>query len=375
MESLSSKHYIILASDGTVSYLYDGDGNRVAKSVNGVVTRYLVDDLNPAGLPQVVDELTNGVVLRTYSYGLQRISQNQVISNTWTPSFFGYDGFGTVRQLTNAVGALTDTYDFDAFGNKLYSSGATPNNYLYRGEQWDSDLGFYYLRDRYYNPASGRFVVGDEIESRESKTGKIENREVTALTKPHHDKLLEVRVEGEHSPLRPSTRHPFWARHGDDTSGRWIVSGQLQAGDLLQTLDGQWRRITAITPLQNEATVYNFTVANDHDYFVGQTGFLVHNAGGCGCKPINYVRPYIQQWVKDAVMEAADFTEDGLMIDPNSRIPFAGPADLGHKPGFEWRNLKQAAGREGLTQQESRRPENPAAGIWPGEDQRENGHV
>ncbi len=29
--------------------LYDGDGNRVAKSVNGVITRYLVDNLNPTG--------------------------------------------------------------------------------------------------------------------------------------------------------------------------------------------------------------------------------------------------------------------------------------------------------------------------------------
>lgn len=40
-----------------MSLTYDGDGNLVAKSVNGVVTRYLVDNLNPTGLPQVVDEL------------------------------------------------------------------------------------------------------------------------------------------------------------------------------------------------------------------------------------------------------------------------------------------------------------------------------
>ena len=28
---------------------YDGDGNRAAKTINGVTTRYLVDDLNPTG--------------------------------------------------------------------------------------------------------------------------------------------------------------------------------------------------------------------------------------------------------------------------------------------------------------------------------------
>ena len=55
---------------GTAALVYDADGNRVAKSVSGTVTRYLVDDLNPTGYPQVMDELNgSGVVTRTYGYG------------------------------------------------------------------------------------------------------------------------------------------------------------------------------------------------------------------------------------------------------------------------------------------------------------------
>lgn len=45
-----------------VRVVYDGDGNRVAKAVTAggvtMTTYYLVDDLNPTGLPQVMDELT-----------------------------------------------------------------------------------------------------------------------------------------------------------------------------------------------------------------------------------------------------------------------------------------------------------------------------
>ena len=124
--------------------------------------------------------------------------------------------------------------------------------------------------------------VGDEVESRNSATGKLELEPVTELTPLHKDSLLEIRVEGERSPLRPSTRHPFWVRRGDSADGAWVESGKMKVGDLLQTVDGNWRRVTAITPLPGQETVYNFTVANDHDYFVGETGFLVHNAN-CNC--------------------------------------------------------------------------------------------
>ncbi len=65
------------------------------------------------------------------------------ISNVWTASFYGYDGGGNVRNLTNANGGVTDQYEYDAFGNEFTVTGgsSTPNNYMYRGEQFDSDLG------------------------------------------------------------------------------------------------------------------------------------------------------------------------------------------------------------------------------------------
>jgi RHS repeat-associated protein len=151
----------LISMGGTVSMLYDGDGNRVKKTTSSGATMYLVDDLNPTGYPQVVEELTNGAASRTYTYGLQRISQYQPINGT--PSFYQYDGGGNVRQLTIITGAVTDQYEYDAFGNEFTVSGGsnTPNEFMYRGEQYDSDLGLYYLRARYYNPLTGRFMSRD----------------------------------------------------------------------------------------------------------------------------------------------------------------------------------------------------------------------
>jgi hypothetical protein len=56
-----------------------------------------------------------------------------------------------------------------------------------------------------------------------------------------------------------------------------------------------------------ESGVYALVVANDHDYFVGETGFLVHNPpGNCGC---NYTDPHIHKWVKDELEEAQEYTD------------------------------------------------------------------
>jgi len=106
-----------------------------------------------------MDELVGTTVTRTYAYGLSRISENQKIGTTQTASFYGYDGHGNVRFLTGSTGTATDTYVYDAFGLPITTSGTTPNNYLYSGEQFDSALGMYYLRARCYNLATGRFLA------------------------------------------------------------------------------------------------------------------------------------------------------------------------------------------------------------------------
>jgi RHS repeat-associated protein len=146
-----------LITHGGVTITYDGDGNRVSEVVGGLTTNYLVDTANPTGYAQVVDELQGGTVARTYSYGLERISEHQSINGTVTTSFYGYDGHGSVRQLTSSTGAVTDSYDYDAFGNIVNQTGSTPNNYLFAAEQYDPALSLYYSRARYLNTTTGRF--------------------------------------------------------------------------------------------------------------------------------------------------------------------------------------------------------------------------
>jgi RHS repeat-associated protein len=149
----------------TVTYTYNADGIRASKASGGTTTLYLVDDRNPTGYAQVLEELTvsGGTtnLAKVYTYGLDLIAQRQVSGNI--THFYGYDGNGNVRYLSGSAGTVTDTYVYDAYGTLVSSSGSTPNDYRYAGEQQDSTLGHYYLRARYLNTGSGRFLSRDKF--------------------------------------------------------------------------------------------------------------------------------------------------------------------------------------------------------------------
>ncbi len=145
-------------NNGQITLQYDGDGNRVRKTVGGLATQYLMSEANPTGYAQVIEEVVSGQAQRVYTYGHTLLSQNRLSGGA---SFYEYDAGRTVRQLFDSAGAVTDSFEYDAFGNLIGRTGTTPNNYLYRGEQFDADLGFYYQRARYYDQQRGRFRTMD----------------------------------------------------------------------------------------------------------------------------------------------------------------------------------------------------------------------
>jgi hypothetical protein len=58
----------LVSMGGTASLVYDAEGNRVAKSVSGAVTRYLVDGLNPTGYPQAMQSGSPWLFSRTNNH-------------------------------------------------------------------------------------------------------------------------------------------------------------------------------------------------------------------------------------------------------------------------------------------------------------------
>ena len=142
------------------SYTYDYQGNRTSKTThksNGEFeyTKYLNDNSSLTNVLAEIDE--NGTAKCVYTIGADLVSQER----DGKVSVYLYDGHGSVVGLANESGVVTDTYSYDAFGNLLKSKGSTKNCYRYCGEQFDETTGLYYLRARYMDTSTGRFISQD----------------------------------------------------------------------------------------------------------------------------------------------------------------------------------------------------------------------
>ncbi|MEE9912922.1 MAG: hypothetical protein K4571_14505 [Deltaproteobacteria bacterium] len=76
--------------------------------------------------------------------------------------YYHTDGLGSVVALTDASGAVVQTYAYDSFG-RITQSGSLVQPYTYTAREYDSETGLYYYRARYYDPKAGRFLTRDPI--------------------------------------------------------------------------------------------------------------------------------------------------------------------------------------------------------------------
>ena len=142
----------------TAEFVYNADGLRVQKTVNGVATKYTLHGKNIVHMTSGTDELH-------FFYDAQN-----------RPAVVVYNGtaYAYVKSLQGDIVAILDengntvvSYGYDAWGAPLWCTGELAETlgkvqpFRYRGYVYDEETGLYYLRSRFYNSSLCRFIDMD----------------------------------------------------------------------------------------------------------------------------------------------------------------------------------------------------------------------
>jgi RHS repeat-associated protein len=103
-----------------------------------------------------------GTAVTRYAQSLA-VDEPLAMLRSSTTSYYERDGLGTVTSLTNTAGAAAQTYTFDSFGNQTASSRSLTNLFQYASREFDSETTLYFMRARYFDPATGRFLSEDPV--------------------------------------------------------------------------------------------------------------------------------------------------------------------------------------------------------------------
>ena len=140
---------------GTTTFKYDPFGRRIYKSSPTWTGAFVYDGDN------LLETLNaSGAVVSDYTQG--GMDEPFAELRSGTTSYY-QEGPDSVTSLSNAAGALANTYIYDSFGNLTNSTGTLRNPFQYTAREFDQETSLYYYRARYYDAETGRFISEDPM--------------------------------------------------------------------------------------------------------------------------------------------------------------------------------------------------------------------
>ena len=139
----------------TVSYEYDGGGQRVKVTDSGGTQYFLYD----GGMP-VLELDANKVITARYLYGANGVVYRYLV-DTHAYEYHHTNALGSNIVLTDDNENVLVRYEYDVFGAVRNEVGSSDNARKFTGKEWDADVNLYYYSARYYDPYIGRFTSRD----------------------------------------------------------------------------------------------------------------------------------------------------------------------------------------------------------------------
>jgi RHS repeat-associated protein len=245
-------------------YQYDPEGLRAKKESTSGTVRYHLDN--------------NGRVIAESDASDQITAQNiwghKALARKVNGAYYYYiyNGHGDVVQVLDVNGIVVNSYSYDEWGNITSKTETIENPIRYAGEYYDEESGLYYLRARYYDPTTGRFI------SEDSNEGNVTNPlSLNLYTYCTNNPIIYVDPSGNESV-------GTWLNNVNDNyiggplntfNDRYIGGplNQIASGDL-SPVEPVWDFVKP-----NEADVAYFQAGGPYGLATGGAGYIVRRGG------------------------------------------------------------------------------------------------
>jgi YD repeat-containing protein len=153
----------------TTTYGYDDAGNRVSETTGGTTTYYLIDSQNPTGYAKPIEQWTSTTSNRsTATLSMSYVIGDRVLAQATGSGVVSYlliDGQDNTRLLTSSTGAVTATFNYDAFGDAVgsWSFATAATTILFQQTMYDVPSGLNIFGDgvREVKPGEDSFIESD----------------------------------------------------------------------------------------------------------------------------------------------------------------------------------------------------------------------
>ena len=138
---------------GRTDYMLTPDGKRVGIVKGGETVRFMHDgfDVNLAVGAERTSSLTG--------LGIDQVVRKEKSGQQY---YYHRGTANSVFQLSDATGQVVNTYDYDAFGQRVSAHEGVENTRKF-GAREEETPGTYYFRERLYSSRTGRFLSVDPI--------------------------------------------------------------------------------------------------------------------------------------------------------------------------------------------------------------------
>jgi RHS repeat-associated protein len=161
---LASELKAYSGSNGSGSFAYDGFGMRTSATEDGTTQDFVWN--YALGLPSIATVQSGGADQRYYIYSPGGALLYAIDAAGNVRHWYHFDETGSTTFLTGDTGQVTDSYGITPYGEDVTAAGSTPNPFAWLG-QWgvmqEGATGLYYMRARYYDSASARFLTRDPL--------------------------------------------------------------------------------------------------------------------------------------------------------------------------------------------------------------------